>query len=49
MIHLIGLVKDDPDFVLVAVNGLDRSPELVGDVQLVRIEQKDNPKQQKHV
>ena len=43
MIHLISLVEDDPDLVLVAVDGLDRPPELVRDVQLVGVEQQDDP------
>ena len=45
MIDLISLVEDDPDFVLVSVDGLDRPPELVRDVQLVGVEQEDDPEQ----
>jgi hypothetical protein len=46
VVHLVCLVEDDADLVLVAVDGLDRPPELVGDVQLVGVEQKDDSGEQ---
>lgn len=38
--HLIGLVEDDSDLVVLTLQPFDHSLELVADVQLVRVEQK---------
>mmetsp|Transcript_18257 Transcript_18257/g.46749 ORF Transcript_18257/g.46749 Transcript_18257/m.46749 type:complete len:281 (-) Transcript_18257:243-1085(-) len=43
-IHLVGLVEHDADLVVVALEGLNGVAELVGDVELVRVEE-----QQDHV
>ena len=43
MVDLISFVEDYPDFVLVTVNGLDRAAKFVGNVQLVGVEQQDDP------
>jgi hypothetical protein len=44
MVNLVGFVEDNPDFVLVTVNGLDRTAKFIGDVQLVGVEQQDDSK-----
>ena len=43
VIHHVGLVQHDPDLVVVAPERLDAAPKLVTDVQLVGVEQKQNP------
>ena len=42
MVDLVRLVEDDPHFVLVPVDRLDRAPEFVRDVELVGVEQEDD-------
>ena len=43
MVDHVGLVQHDPDLVVVAPERLDAAPELVTDVQLVGVKQKQNP------
>ena len=38
----VGLVQHDPDLVLVPLHRLDAAAELVGDVELVRVEEEEN-------
>lgn len=40
--HLVGLVEDHPDLVVLALQGPDGLRELVGDVQFVGVEQQDD-------
>ena len=41
--HQVGLVQHDADLVLVSPHGLDTALELIRDVQLVRVEEQDDP------
>ena len=41
--NLVGLVQDNSDFVLIAMDGFDGSSELVRDIQLVGIKEENNP------
>ena len=43
VVHHVRLVQHDPDLVVVAPQRLDAAPELVTDVQLVGVEQEQNP------
>ena len=42
-VHLVGLVEDHADLVVLPAERLDGLRELVGDVQLVGVEQEDDP------
>jgi hypothetical protein len=44
MVNLISFVEDNPHFVLVAMDGLDRASKFVGDVQFVGVEKQDDSK-----
>ena len=42
MVDHVGLVEHDPDLVLVPLHRLDAAAELVGDVELVRVEEEQD-------
>lgn len=42
MIHHVSLVKNDADFVVVTTESFNRSPELIGYVKFVSVEQKND-------